>query len=417
MSHKLTEGALTRICAQEEVQNPTVQVLGHKDINQGSAQERFRLLLSDGKYSNSFCFLATHHNERLHNKELEMFTFLKLTKIILNKSENPSQNKRVIIVREFDVVAPGAEVGYKIGSPIAMASDGSAPNKQKTNPNAAAANNENANPNAGTAPKRPAGPVGGQPPIKRTPAYYQPQQRSFKEQDDIEKIEAVEASFKEALKLRENQIQANIASTEQLLKETQNTLDKQKQLEAVEASFREASKLRENQVHAKIASTEQLLKDILDEQNLLKAVEASFRKASKMRENHLQVEISGTEKLLQEAKNTLDKLKQQLEGHKAMSEPELTEMQMKKEDVKTMMGQRGDGNDSLCHLVPECPVCFERMIPPIQIYTCGNGHVICSFCKEKFKETGNMCINNCRAVYAGRATAMEQMIRQIFGTM
>merc|ERR1719369_2228963 len=322
-------------------------------------------------YSNSFCMLATQHNERIHSKELEMFTILKLTRVLCNRSsENSSVNLRVIVVLEFDVVASGAEVGYKIGSPIAMASDGSAPNKQNTYRNAGAANNENANPNAG--------PVGGQPPIKRTPAYYQPQQRSFKEQDDIEKIEAVEASFKEALKLRENQIQANIASTEQLLKETQNTLDKQKQLEAVEASFREASKLRENK---------------------------------------LQVEISGTEQLLQEAKNTLDKLKQQLEGHKAMSEAELTEMQMKKEDVKTMIGQRGDGNDSLCHLVPECPVCFERMIPPIQIYTCGNGHVICSFCKEKFKETGNMCINNCRAVYAGRATAMEQMIRQIFGTM
>merc|ERR1719431_1050660 len=149
---------------------------------------------------------------------------------------------------------------------------------------------------------------------------------------------------------------------EQLLKETQNTLDRQKQLVAVEASFREASKLRENQI---------------------------------------QVEIAGTEQLLKEAKNTLDKLKQQLEGHKARSEAELTEMQKKKEDVKTMMGQRGDGNDSLCHLVPECPVCFERMIPPMHIYTCWNGHVICSFCKEKFKETGNMCINNCRAVYAG----------------
>merc|ERR1719431_735429 len=149
---------------------------------------------------------------------------------------------------------------------------------------------------------------------------------------------------------------------EQLLKETQNTLDRQKQLVAVEASFREASKLRENQI---------------------------------------QVEIAGTQQLLKEAKNTLDKLKQELEGHKARSEAELTEMQKKKEDVKKMMSQRGNGNDFLCHLVPECPVCFERMRSPMQIYTCGNGHVICSVCKEKVKETGNMCINSCGAVYAG----------------
>jgi len=181
MSHNLTEGALVRICAQQEdVQNAIVQVLGHKGINQGSGQERFRLLLSDGRYSNSFCMLGTQHNERLHNKELEMFTILKLTKVLCNKSENPNanQNKRVIIVLEFDVVAPGAEVGYKIGNPVAMLSDGSAPNNQNTNPNAGAANNQNANPNAGAALKRPAGPVGGQPPIKTTPASYQPQQRS-----------------------------------------------------------------------------------------------------------------------------------------------------------------------------------------------------------------------------------------------
>merc|ERR1712013_837925 len=61
-----------------------------------------------------------------------------------------------------------------------MGSDGSVPNtnNQNTNPNAGAANNQNANPNAGAAVKRPAGPVGGQPPIKTTPASYQPQQRS-----------------------------------------------------------------------------------------------------------------------------------------------------------------------------------------------------------------------------------------------
>jgi len=341
MPHELTEGALARICAQtgEVHQNAIVQILGHKGINEGSDQERFRLLLSDGKYSNSFCMLGTHHNERLHNKELEMFTVLKLTKFICHKSEYPSLlNKRVIIVLEFDVVAPGAEVGYKIGSPVALLSDGSAPNNQSTNLIIRAADNQNANPNTGAALKRPAGhgPVVGQPPIKTSPPSYQPQQISFIKQDDIEKIEAVEASFREAAKLRENQIQAEIAGTEQLLKETQNTLDKQKQ---------------------------------------------------------------------------------QLEEHKAKSEAEMAEMHKKKEDLKTMMRERGNDNDSLGNLVPECPVCYERMRPPMQIYTCKNGHVICSVCKEKVEEIENKCINRCGAIYAGRATAMEQMIRQILGFM
>jgi len=62
-------------------------------------------------------------------------------------------------------------------------------------------------------------------------------------------------------------------------------------------------------------------------------------------------------------------------------------------------------------LIPECPVCMEDLKPPRQIYTCGNGHLICSFCRPRV--TTGMC--HCRSMYCGRATAMEQIIRQILG--
>jgi len=162
MSHSLTEGALARICQQEEVEDPLVQVIGHKAI-QGGGQERFRLLLSDGQYSNSFSMLATQLNHRLHDKELEAFTIIKLTKFLCNKVDN--QPKRVIIVLDFEVVTPGAAVGHKIGSPIQIGSDGSVPPMP---------NNQNSNPNAGAA-KRPAPTAGGGPPVKTTPVSYQPQ--------------------------------------------------------------------------------------------------------------------------------------------------------------------------------------------------------------------------------------------------
>ena len=58
-------------------------------------------------------------------------------------------------------------------------------------------------------------------------------------------------------------------------------------------------------------------------------------------------------------------------------------------------------------LLPSCPVCYERMKPPLQIFTCGNGHLICSSCKPEV----TMCY--CQAMYTGRATAMEQMVRMI----
>merc|ERR1719430_465483 len=62
-------------------------------------------------------------------------------------------------------------------------------------------------------------------------------------------------------------------------------------------------------------------------------------------------------------------------------------------------------------LVPECPVCMEKMKPPLRIFNCDNGHLICSTCRPRISEA--KC--HCRALYRGRATAMEQIIRQLIG--
>merc|ERR1739838_716942 len=50
--------------------------------------------------------------------------------------------------------------------------------------------------------------------------------------------------------------------------------------------------------------------------------------------------------------------------------------------------------------VPECPVCLDEMLPPLQIHNCRNGHLICGLCRVKVK---NCTI--CREEYTGRATA------------
>ena len=124
MSFNLTNGALARICQGEEVSEPVVQVLGHKAI-QGSGQERYRLLLSDGLYTNSFSMLATQLNNMIHDKQLEMFTIIKVKKQICNQV--PNQSKRVVIILELEVVTPGAQVGSKIGNPVQIGSDGKVP--------------------------------------------------------------------------------------------------------------------------------------------------------------------------------------------------------------------------------------------------------------------------------------------------
>lgn len=131
----LTHGALARICAGEEVSAPNMQVLGYKKIA-GSGQERYRILLSDGEFSNSFSMLATQLNHMIHDKQLEQYTIIKVDKYICNQVQG--QSKRVVILLEVSVVKPGDQVKEKLGNPQAMGGDGTAK-----------VQNQNANPNVG----------------------------------------------------------------------------------------------------------------------------------------------------------------------------------------------------------------------------------------------------------------------------
>ena len=60
--------------------------------------------------------------------------------------------------------------------------------------------------------------------------------------------------------------------------------------------------------------------------------------------------------------------------------------------------------------LPECPVCLEEMKPPMRIFSCTNGHLICDDCKASV----SVC-THCRLPYGGRATAMEMFIRDLLG--
>jgi len=159
----------------------------------------------------------------------------------------------------------------------------------------------------------------------------------------------------------------------------------------------------------------------------IEANKAISRQASKLRECRMQAGTAGTQMLHKAPQNSLDEQKHMLEEQKQMLEKQeqllekqkqmLEDQKQTREKQKQMLEEQKQLEEHIRSLVPECPVCYERMNSPMQIYTCWNGHVICSVCKVKVEETGNMCINRCGAVYAGRATAMEQMISKIFGTI
>merc|ERR1711874_604507 len=52
----------------------------------------------------------------------------------------------------------------------------------------------------------------------------------------------------------------------------------------------------------------------------------------------------------------------------------------------------------------ECPVCFELMKPPKQIWQCGSGHTLCEMCKNDPEM--NNC-PTCREPFTGRCNIAE----------
>jgi len=147
----------------------------------------------------------------------------------------------------------------------------------------------------------------------------------------------------------------------------------------------------------------------------LEAVELTLKAATKARENHMREEITGLE-------NQIKRQKQLLEEFRIKSTADIADIEKKKEDMKSLKRRRGvdPSPQTGPHpvQVPECPVCYERMTPPRQIFTCGNGHVICSVCKTRMNETlNNECISKCGSRYTGRATFVEQIVREIMGTL
>ena len=61
----------------------------------------------------------------------------------------------------------------------------------------------------------------------------------------------------------------------------------------------------------------------------------------------------------------------------------------------------------------ECPVCFNPMLPPVQIFQCSLGHALCSTCQSQ----GIEICPSCRKLVIGRAHNMENIARLLFTNM
>ncbi|XP_016925019.4 replication protein A 70 kDa DNA-binding subunit [Drosophila suzukii] len=133
----LSSGVIARIMHGEVVDGPVLQILAIKKINSTADAERYRILISDGKYFNSYAMLASQLNVMQHNGELEEFTIVQLDKYVTSMVGKDGAGKRVLIISELTVLNPGAEVKSKIGEPVTYENAA----KQDLAPKAAAASN------------------------------------------------------------------------------------------------------------------------------------------------------------------------------------------------------------------------------------------------------------------------------------
>ncbi|EFX61951.1 hypothetical protein DAPPUDRAFT_337759 [Daphnia pulex] len=116
----LTSGAIPSIIGNGlHNETPILQVLGFK-ILEGDNNERYRILISDGKYSYAYGILATQLNHLIWNAQLENFTIIRVKKFVVNKVATEAagkDEKKIMILLDVEPIVPGSEVGEKIGNP------------------------------------------------------------------------------------------------------------------------------------------------------------------------------------------------------------------------------------------------------------------------------------------------------------
>ena len=107
----LSLGALKTAHQGENEEELILQVLGYKALP--GNEEKYRLLLSDGRYSTSRTVLHPEMNNLILEQKLEKFSVIKV-KLICQKVEG----MMVLILLKIKILNPGSRVNGVFGNPI-----------------------------------------------------------------------------------------------------------------------------------------------------------------------------------------------------------------------------------------------------------------------------------------------------------
>ena len=110
-SRMLSLGALKTAHQGENEEELVLQILGYKALP--GNEEKYRLLLSDGRYSTSRTVLHPEMNNLILEQKLEKFSVIKV-KLVCQKVEG----MMVLILLKIKILNPGSRVNGVFGNPI-----------------------------------------------------------------------------------------------------------------------------------------------------------------------------------------------------------------------------------------------------------------------------------------------------------
>ena len=116
----LSLGALKQAHLGGEEEEMVLQILGHKELP--GSQQKYRLLLSDGRYSTSRTILHPDMNNLILENKLEKYSVIRV-KLVCNKVDA----MMVLILLNIKILIPGTRVNGVFGNPIRIECDAEFP--------------------------------------------------------------------------------------------------------------------------------------------------------------------------------------------------------------------------------------------------------------------------------------------------
>ena len=116
----LSLGAIKRVHLGGEEEEIVLQILGHKEMP--GSQQKYRLLLSDGRYSTSRSILHPDMNNLILENKLEKYSVIRV-KLVCNKV----YAMMVLILLNIKILIPGTRVNGVFGNPIKIECDAEFP--------------------------------------------------------------------------------------------------------------------------------------------------------------------------------------------------------------------------------------------------------------------------------------------------